>query len=91
MATCPSIDGVIGTKVRGQRMAFGFSVSRLADALGISELRLARIERGLTRIKATEMKGMCSIFNIPPSYFFAAWEIQGVPKSNASPPLDDAI
>ena len=59
--------------------------------LEFQNLRLARIERGLTRIKATEMKGMCSIFNIPPSYFFAAWEIQGVPKSNASPPLDDAI
>lgn len=91
MATCSSIDIVIGAKTRAKRLALSLGISDLAEALGISELQLARIEKGATRIKASEMMGMCHIFNISPSYFFDAWEIQHTPKPDEFPALGDAV
>ena len=89
MKATTSIDRVIGAKVREKRIALGLNVATLANAVGLSEIRLAQIEVGSIRIDAKTMLELCGHFHVRPNYFFDAWEI--APHNQHSPAKLDAV
>ncbi len=89
MKATSSIDRIIGAKVREKRIALGLNVVTLANAIGLSEIQLARIEAGLIRIEAKTMLELCKRLHVRPHYFFDGWEI-ALHKQH-SPGKNDAV
>ena len=89
MKAISSIDRVIGAKVREKRIALGLNMVALANAIGLSEIQLARIELGSIRIEAKTMLELCKRLHVRPNYFFDGWEI--VSHEQHSPAKLDAV
>jgi transcriptional regulator with XRE-family HTH domain len=66
----PTIDEVIGRRLRARREDMGRSAEEFASDLGITIGELYRIEAGLRRLGADLMGEACSVLDVLPTYFF---------------------
>jgi transcriptional regulator with XRE-family HTH domain len=68
----PDFDEYVGLVVQTARRRAGFSVNRLAAALGVTNIELHEIEAGSRRITSTQvlaaaraLRVPCSLFDVP--------------------------
>ena len=71
MQTPNPIDVQVGIHLRNMRLQLGWSIDRLAAAIGVTRLRMFEYESGDARIEAYVMSEMCGVLNVSPSTFFA--------------------
>jgi transcriptional regulator with XRE-family HTH domain len=65
----------IGRRIRIHRLTLNLSQEEFSKRIGISRLRLVRIELGLLPIKPKEILKMAKIFEIPTSQLFYEAEL----------------
>jgi transcriptional regulator with XRE-family HTH domain len=66
----PSVDHILGQRIRARRMEHGYSTAQLAQKIGISRERAEAIERGTCRPTALELAGLAATFQVQIEFFF---------------------
>lgn len=64
-----ALQAAIGRLLGDARQAAGMSQSAAAKAIGISQSRVARLERGLRRLRFDEAAGFARLYNVALSAF----------------------
>jgi transcriptional regulator with XRE-family HTH domain len=78
-------DVEVGQRVRAFRLQRGLSQEQLGDALGLTFQQVQKYEKGANRISASRLQHLCTILNVPVSFFF-----EGAPQANGTPdPVED--
>ena len=65
-----AIDGLVGSRVKQQRLAQGLSLEWLGDALGVTVPQVMKYERGLNRIGAGRLHEIAGLLGVPIAFFF---------------------
>jgi transcriptional regulator with XRE-family HTH domain len=79
IAMVHSIDKHVGARVRMRRLMLNMSQSEIADALGLTFQQIQKHEKGSNRISASRLHQMCSVLQVPVSFFFEGMPPLGVP------------
>jgi transcriptional regulator with XRE-family HTH domain len=75
-----AIDKHVGGRVRMRRLMLNMSQSQIAKALGLTFQQIQKYEKGANRISASRLQHMCSILQVPMSFFFDdAPQARGLP------------
>ncbi len=64
------MDVHVGQRLRVQRVLFGLSQEKLAEAIGITFQQIQKYECGKNRISAGRLFDISKILDVPVSYFF---------------------
>src|SRR5690349_3136453 len=64
------IDKHVGARVRTRRLTLGWSLRRLADALGVTYQQVQKYEKGETRIAAGLLHCIANVLKVDLSFFF---------------------
>ncbi len=64
------IDEHVGKRVQLRRRQLGWSVERLAVAIGVTVQELERREAGEIRIDAQQLRQICIVLEVKPAFFF---------------------
>ncbi|MCW2275696.1 hypothetical protein GJ654_12785 [Rhodoblastus acidophilus] len=76
MTTTPSIDLVMGSRLRNRRMTRGIDKATLAKAVGDTETHINAFELGIERIDPRSMLALCGALHVNIGYFFEPWAEQ---------------
>ena len=82
------IDGLVGSRVKQQRLARGLSLEQLGDALGVTVPQVMKYERGLNRIGAGRLHAIAGLLGVPIAFFFeghAPAEADAAPVASQAP------
>ena len=83
-----AIDGLVGSRVKQQRLARGLSLEQLGDALGVTVPQVMKYERGLNRIGAGRLHAIAGLLGVPIAFFFeghAPAEADAAPVASQAP------
>jgi transcriptional regulator with XRE-family HTH domain len=72
-------DKHVGARLRMRRLMLHKSQTDIANALGLTFQQVQKYEKGMNRISASRLQQMCSILQVPVSFFF-----EGAPATNGS-------
>jgi transcriptional regulator with XRE-family HTH domain len=75
-------DKHVGNRLRMRRLMLNKSQSEIANALGLTFQQLQKYEKGTNRISASRLQRLCSILQVPVSFFF-----EGGPQEPKLPAL----
>src|SRR5271166_5909179 len=75
-------DKHVGARLRMRRLMLNRSQSQIANALGLTFQQVQKYEKGSNRISASRLQQMCSILQVPVSFFF-----EGAPQAFVVPDL----
>jgi transcriptional regulator with XRE-family HTH domain len=75
-------DKHVGNRLRMRRLMLNKSQSEIANALGLTFQQLQMYEKGTNRISASRLQRLCSILQVPVSFFF-----EGGPQEPKLPAL----
>lgn len=64
------IDVHVGSRVRMRRFLVGMSQGKLAEQLGVTFQQVQKYEKGMSRISASRLQTIASVFEVPISFFF---------------------
>ena len=64
------IDIHVGSRVRMRRFLVGMSQGKLAEQLGVTFQQVQKYEKGTSRISASRLQTIASVFEVPVSFFF---------------------
>jgi len=64
------IDIHVGARVRMRRFLLGMSQGKLAEQLGVTFQQVQKYEKGLSRISASRLQMIATVFGVPVSFFF---------------------
>jgi transcriptional regulator with XRE-family HTH domain len=64
------IDVLVGRRVRMRRLAFGWSMERLAGGLGLTFQQVQKYENGRNRISASRLHAIARLLGTTPAFFF---------------------
>ena len=64
------IDVHVGARVRMRRFLLGMSQGKLAEQLGVTFQQVQKYEKGLSRISASRLQMIATVFGVPVSFFF---------------------
>ena len=64
------IDIHVGSRVRMRRFLVGMSQGKLAEQLGVTFQQVQKYEKGATRISASRLQMIASVFEVPVGFFF---------------------
>jgi transcriptional regulator with XRE-family HTH domain len=76
------VDKHVGARLRMRRLMLNRSQSQIANALGLTFQQVQKYEKGSNRISASRLQQMCSILQVPVSFFF-----EGAPQAFSVPDL----
>jgi DNA-binding XRE family transcriptional regulator len=65
-----TVDKYIGARMREQRLGLGMSQERLGKELGVSFQQIQKYERGVNRVSAARLYGVCKALNVSLSSMF---------------------
>ena len=68
--TSHSLAGFIGRKVFSRRTELNLTQELIAERLGLQVSEVAQIETGHRHPSVEELYNLCSLLNVPPSWFF---------------------
>jgi transcriptional regulator with XRE-family HTH domain len=69
-------DKHVGTRLRMRRLMLHKSQSDIANALGLTFQQVQKYEKGSNRISASRLQTLCTILQVPVSFFF-----EGAPQA----------
>jgi transcriptional regulator with XRE-family HTH domain len=75
-------DKHVGKRLRMRRLMFNKSQSDIANALGLTFQQVQKYEKGSNRISASRLQNLCTILQVPVSFFF-----EGAPQEPKQPTL----
>lgn len=64
------LNKVVGNRLKDRRVMLGLNQAELGKRLNISGQQIHKYEAGIDQLSAPKIYELCSIFQIPPSYFF---------------------
>ena len=70
MRKATSLDVIIGSRLRAQRLSHKLSQDELAQSLGISFQQVQKYESGANRISASRLKQVSDVLRVPISSWF---------------------
>ena len=70
MRKATSLDVIIGSRLRAQRLSHKLSQDELAQSLGISFQQVQKYESGTNRISASRLKQVSDVLRVPISSWF---------------------
>lgn len=65
----PSLDRLIGERIRARRTELGLTQEQLASALAISYQQIQKFEGGASRIAAVQLLALAQRLHVPITYF----------------------
>jgi transcriptional regulator with XRE-family HTH domain len=75
-------DKHVGARLRMRRLMLNKTQDEIAKALGLTFQQVQKYEKGVNRISASRLQQMCSILQVPVSFFFdGAPQAFGVPDA----------
>jgi transcriptional regulator with XRE-family HTH domain len=75
-------DKHVGNRLRMRRLMLNKSQSDIAKALGLTFQQVQKYEKGSNRISASRLQSLCTILQVPVSFFF-----EGAPQEPMQPIL----
>jgi transcriptional regulator with XRE-family HTH domain len=78
-------DKHVGRRLRMRRLMLNKSQSDIANALGLTFQQVQKYEKGSNRISASRLQNLCTILQVPVSFFF-----EGAPREPMQPTLGSA-
>ncbi len=64
------VDVHVGARVRIRRTLLGFSLTSLADAIGLTFQQVQKYERGTNRMGSSRLYDLARVLDVPIKYFF---------------------
>lgn len=64
------VDVHVGSRVRMRRFLVGMSQGKLAEQLGVTFQQVQKYEKGTSRISASRLQRIASVFDVPIGFFF---------------------
>ena|ERR1700733_5034813 len=64
------VDRHVGTRIRMQRMARGFSQTELGKAVGVTFQQVQKYEKGVNRVGASRLQQIANALKVRPDFFF---------------------
>lgn len=65
----PSVEGVIGRRVRERRLSLGMSMGELAEQIGVTYQQVQKYETGADRVAFSRMVEIAAALDVDLSYF----------------------
>lgn len=65
------VDVAVGKKICARRCELGWSMEKLANAIGITFQQIQKYEKGMNRVSASRLYDFSKVLGMPINYFFS--------------------